>query len=141
MAKKRRYENDDCTASGERRPAAKKLYTGTSGGTATNPMASISQAMNEEQQQVFKSCVSGKSVFFTGSAGTGKSFLLKKIISSLPPDGTVATASTGVAACLIGKNRMSATIDQQRELNVNSPEQQAASHCIRSRASVPARPA
>lgn len=59
--------------------------------------------MNEEQQIVFKSCLSGKNVFFTGSAGTGKSFLLRKIISSLPPDGTVATASTGVAACLIGR--------------------------------------
>ncbi|XP_037959629.1 ATP-dependent DNA helicase PIF1 [Teleopsis dalmanni] len=56
----------------------------------------------EEQLEVLHACKSGKNVFFTGSAGTGKSFLLKKIISTLPPDGTVATASTGVAACLIG---------------------------------------
>lgn len=60
--------------------------------------------LNDEQNTVLKACVDGKSIFFTGSAGTGKSFLLKKIISVLPPDGTVATASTGAAACLIGKN-------------------------------------
>lgn len=58
--------------------------------------------LNDEQNQVLKSCMDGRNIFFTGSAGTGKSFLLKKIISVLPPDGTVATASTGVAACLIG---------------------------------------
>lgn len=28
--------------------------------------------------------------------------MLRKIISELPPDGTVVTASTGVAACLVG---------------------------------------
>lgn len=38
----------------------------------------------------------------SGSAGTGKSFLLRKIVSALPPDSTFPTASTGVAACHIG---------------------------------------
>lgn len=59
--------------------------------------------LNDEQNEVLRACINGKNVFFTGSAGTGKSFLLKKIVSVLPPDGTVCTASTGVAACLIGK--------------------------------------
>ncbi|XP_317740.5 ATP-dependent DNA helicase PIF1 [Anopheles gambiae] len=58
--------------------------------------------LNEEQKRILSASQSGQSLFFTGSAGTGKSFLLRKIIAALPPDGTIATASTGVAACLIG---------------------------------------
>lgn len=58
--------------------------------------------LTEEQNMVLSAVLSGKNVFFTGSAGTGKSFLLRKIISALPPDATISTASTGVAACQIG---------------------------------------
>ncbi|XP_015188755.1 PREDICTED: ATP-dependent DNA helicase PIF1 [Polistes dominula] len=72
-------------------PAAKKLYENPTIGDLT-----------EEQSRVLNAVLSGKNVFFTGSAGTGKSFLLKKIIAALPPDATIATASTGVAACHIG---------------------------------------
>ena len=49
-----------------------------------------------------------KSVFFTGSAGTGKSVLLREIIKSLrakhktQPDRVAVTASTGLAACNVG---------------------------------------
>uniref|UniRef100_A0A8C7GQF4 ATP-dependent DNA helicase PIF1 n=1 Tax=Oncorhynchus kisutch TaxID=8019 RepID=A0A8C7GQF4_ONCKI len=58
--------------------------------------------LNKEQATVLSAVLSGKNVFFTGSAGTGKSFLLKRIVGSLPPKSTYATASTGVAACHIG---------------------------------------
>lgn len=58
--------------------------------------------LTEEQNMILNAVLNGKNVFFTGSAGTGKSFLLRKIISALPPDVTMATASTGVAACHIG---------------------------------------
>ncbi|XP_036332463.1 ATP-dependent DNA helicase PIF1 [Rhagoletis pomonella] len=100
-AKKRRYE-DLSGANGQvssQAPAAKRLYQDQS-----TQSLGIEENVKlcEEQLEVLRACTSGKSIFFTGSAGTGKSFLLRKIISALPPDGTVATASTGVAACLIG---------------------------------------
>ncbi|CAL1533501.1 unnamed protein product [Lymnaea stagnalis] len=58
--------------------------------------------LTAEQNRVLEAVLRGKSIFFTGSAGTGKSFLLKRIVGSLPPNHTFATASTGVAACHIG---------------------------------------
>lgn len=76
-------------------PAPKKLYS-------PSPLTATC-VLNPEQQQVLEACLSGKNIFFTGSAGTGKSFLLKRILAALPPDVTVATASTGVAACHVGK--------------------------------------
>lgn len=78
-----------------RGPAPKKLYS-------PSPLTTAS-SLNSEQQRVLEACLGGKNIFFTGSAGTGKSFLLKRIVAALPPDVTIATASTGVAACHIGK--------------------------------------
>ena len=65
--------------------------------------------LSEEQKRVLKLVVDEqKSVFFTGSAGTGKSVLLREIIKSLrskwraQPDRVAVTASTGLAACNVG---------------------------------------
>jgi len=65
--------------------------------------------LSEEQQHVLDLVTEQKSsVFFTGSAGTGKSVLLREIISSLrnkykrEPDRVAVTASTGLAACNVG---------------------------------------
>lgn len=58
--------------------------------------------LSAEQVNVLELVKNGESVFFTGSAGTGKSYLLKHIVNTLPPDTTFPTASTGAAACLIG---------------------------------------
>nr|XP_015797700.2 ATP-dependent DNA helicase PIF1 isoform X1 [Nothobranchius furzeri] len=67
------------------------------------PVLSLpSGKLGKDQAAVIRAVLSGKNVFFTGSAGTGKSFLLKRILGSLPPKSTFATASTGVAACHIG---------------------------------------
>ncbi|XP_062843848.1 ATP-dependent DNA helicase PIF1 [Trichomycterus rosablanca] len=62
----------------------------------------VAQKLSKEQAAVLNAVLTGKNIFFTGSAGTGKSFLLKRIVGSLPPKSTYATASTGVAACHIG---------------------------------------
>lgn len=64
--------------------------------------------LSEEQRAVARAVVDeGRSVFFTGSAGTGKSVLMKAIISQLrskyrrEADRLAVTASTGLAACVI----------------------------------------
>lgn len=65
--------------------------------------------LSEEQQHVLDMVAEQKkSVFFTGSAGTGKSVLLREIIATLrkkyarEPDRVAVTASTGLAACNVG---------------------------------------
>lgn len=58
--------------------------------------------LSKEQKRVLDAVSGKRNIFFTGSAGTGKSYLLRCILNSLPPDVTVATASTGAAACLVG---------------------------------------
>ncbi|XP_017781591.1 PREDICTED: ATP-dependent DNA helicase PIF1 [Nicrophorus vespilloides] len=81
----------------------RKLTEGGDGPAAKKPPTPLfDQPLTIEQRDVLDACLSGQNLFFTGSAGTGKSYLLRKIIGALPPDVTVATASTGVAACHIG---------------------------------------
>jgi len=76
------------------------------GATPVNKIAATH--LSDEQRAVAKAVVEeGKSVFFTGSAGTGKSVLMRSIISQLrskfkrEPDRLAITASTGLAACVI----------------------------------------
>lgn len=65
--------------------------------------------LSDEQNKVLDLVINKKkSVFFTGSAGTGKSVLMRAIIADLrkmyikEPDRVAVTASTGLAACNIG---------------------------------------
>lgn len=64
--------------------------------------------LSYEQSQILKLVQEGKNIFFTGSAGTGKSVLLREIIKALrkkhakSADAVAITASTGIAACNIG---------------------------------------
>ena len=65
--------------------------------------------LSDEQRSVLDLVAEkSKSVFFTGSAGTGKSVLLRETIKVLrdryrrEPDRVAVTASTGLAACNVG---------------------------------------
>jgi len=61
--------------------------------------------LSEEQQAILDLVLEGKSVFFTGSAGTGKTVLLREIIQKLRGDlgrCIAITASTGIASVHIG---------------------------------------
>ena len=62
--------------------------------------------LSKEQEIVIQLAEMGENIFYTGSAGTGKSLLLRELIKKLRdkhPEGTVGvTASTGLAAYNIG---------------------------------------
>ncbi|KAI0085667.1 PIF1-like helicase-domain-containing protein [Irpex rosettiformis] len=62
--------------------------------------------LSSEQKAVLSKVVAGQSIFFTGAAGTGKSFLLREIVSwarsTYGTDKVAITASTGLAAVNIG---------------------------------------
>ena len=58
--------------------------------------------LEEEQKLVLRAVKDGKNVFFTGSGGSGKSFLIAVIKKTLNHETSFVTASTGVAASLIG---------------------------------------
>ena len=90
----------------------------------TNPPAitvtlppDLRSTLNKEQCEVVESILSGHSTFFTGPAGSGKSHVLKSLLTAnglgLGNDGTprriVVTATTGVSACNIGVSLDSST--------------------------------
>lgn len=59
-------------------------------------------SLSPEQKHALDLVLSGKSIFFTGSAGCGKSLLLQHIIRALPRRSTFITGTTGLAACHLG---------------------------------------
>lgn len=62
--------------------------------------------LSKEQLAVFDRVKKGENIFFTGSAGTGKSVLLREIIAwcraQYTPERVAVTASTGIAGVNIG---------------------------------------
>jgi ATP-dependent DNA helicase PIF1 len=60
--------------------------------------ASVFSALSDEQLAVLVSIVCGKTVFFSGSAGTGKSHLMRGLKQMLSSSTTAFTAYTGLAS-------------------------------------------
>ncbi|RPD64137.1 hypothetical protein L226DRAFT_373758 [Lentinus tigrinus ALCF2SS1-7] len=64
--------------------------------------------LSQEQTHILRLVEAGMSLFYTGSAGAGKSVLLREIIKTMrkkfpkSPDAVAVTASTGIAACNVG---------------------------------------
>ncbi|KAL7719340.1 ATP-dependent DNA helicase [Entamoeba marina] len=63
--------------------------------------------LSDDQKKVIELGAKEKSFFFTGAAGTGKSYVMRKLIYVLKsmrstPEYVHVTASTGIAACNIG---------------------------------------
>lgn len=56
----------------------------------------------------------------SGSAGTGKSFLLQRLLGSLQPDTTFITASTGIAASHIGGSTLHSFAGEEKDLDTEN---------------------
>jgi ATP-dependent DNA helicase PIF1 len=74
------------------------------GNVQEEPVQEIVVNLNEEQQSALDYAILKKNLFLTGSAGTGKSFLLHYIIANLRKSAktVVVTATTGIAALQVG---------------------------------------
>lgn len=49
-----------------------------------------------DQKYAMKQIINGNNIFLTGSAGTGKSYILHEVLKIFPKHNTFATACTGV---------------------------------------------
>ena len=93
------------------------------------PCTAPTVELTDTQQDILKTCCeTATNVFFTGCAGTGKSFLLKRIISQLykihGKDSVYITATTGLAACAIN----GVTIHQFAGIMVQQDDEASASN-------------
>ena len=83
-----------------------ELITSTNHHTINKSETENTNSLTPDQQRVLDSVRNGKSIFFTGCAGSGKSFVLKKLIEAemkiRENNSVFVTATTGMAACLIG---------------------------------------
>ena len=72
----------------------------------SNVKVKIPICLSKEQESIIKLAENGHNIFYTGSAGTGKSILLREMIKVLKGlygrENVAVTASTGLAACNIG---------------------------------------
>ena len=66
----------------------------------------LHEGLDHEQRKVLQACLEGRNVFYTGAGGTGKTFVLRRVVRELKKihgeRGVVCCAPTGVAAILCG---------------------------------------
>lgn len=74
-------------------------------------MESIEYKLSEKQSEFLNRAMSGENIFLNGKAGTGKSFITKKLINFLSKSGknVIAIAPTGIAANNIGGSTIHST--------------------------------
>lgn len=80
-------------------PAANGSGAGASGSAAADGKP-VPIALSAEQEAIVTAVLSGLSIFFTGSAGTGKTVVLHELRRRVP--GVALTASTAISACAVG---------------------------------------
>ncbi|KAI4617527.1 hypothetical protein J4E80_005730 [Alternaria sp. BMP 0032] len=68
--------------------------------TATQPLAATEPVLDQDQQRLVELILDGKNVFYTGSAGCGKSTVLRYVVKRLQREGkrVDVVAPTGRAA-------------------------------------------
>ena len=64
-------------------------------------MKEAGRSLTKAQETIVKLAKNGESFFFSGCAGTGKTFTLMSVIEALPVSVTFITAMTGIAASLL----------------------------------------
>jgi len=89
----RRQRRSLLRSSAEAEPGAERLGRLPAGDAAR---------LTGEQRAICEAALRGESLFFTGGAGTGKSFLLHQLLKALDPAGTAVTAPTALAASHLG---------------------------------------
>ena len=58
--------------------------------------------LTDEQKSIIYAARQGHSTFITGAAGTGKSYVVKQLLKTLPKNGLFATSSTGISSVQLG---------------------------------------
>lgn len=102
----KRYRNtyDGSSASSSSSSSSSSAYSAPR--SVQKELLDETYSVSEKQYQCVKEVLAGSSIFFTGSAGVGKSYVLSvllKVFKDLDVEDLVAlTASTGVAASNIG---------------------------------------
>mmetsp|Transcript_13823 Transcript_13823/g.28341 ORF Transcript_13823/g.28341 Transcript_13823/m.28341 type:complete len:424 (-) Transcript_13823:195-1466(-) len=105
----RNAERDSCGGYGqlENKKKPSHFVSERRRGQSAGKEAMDYEKLSDEQKNVMKMvCDDGKSLFFTGAAGSGKSFLLKAIVQRFvelgKKDQTFVTGTTGIASCNVG---------------------------------------